>query len=200
MKRWTILLLWCVPLAWADVATLPGWEHRLTKAGIDVYTRSVPGHELIELNSFTTMNGTVDELLALYMDVDRCGEWLPDCKRSNVVDQLSEQKYLIYRHIKNPFPFKHRDYVIEVEIERDDATGEVTLYVADVKDALAESKCCVRMEHIKGMWKFTPLGNNQVKVQFQYHFHPGGKLPTSMINKALPSFPIDTLGLMQAAL
>lgn len=179
---------------------LPGWEMARDKDGIRILTHSVEGSKFKEFQATATIKGKVSSLVTLYFDTDKCSQWLPDCKSSYVVEKFNANKINIYSQINNPWPIKNRDYVLQNNITQTSEAGEVLIEFEDVKEALGKNKCCTRMAMVKGFWRFTPMDDGYVLVTYQYHFDPGGDLPPSLVNTALPDLPFETLSKMKHAI
>lgn len=170
-----------------------GWELAKDKSGIKIYTRSVVGSKINEFKAITEMETSVDKLVELYLIVDKCTLWLPDCETSRVVNKVSDKEFTVYRRVANPWPIKDRDYVLWFNVGEKNEAGEVDIQFNDIKNILPEEKCCVRMDMVKGFWKFTPSTAGKVIVTYQYHCNPGGGLSPGLINAALPDLPVETL-------
>lgn len=169
-----------------------GWQFERDQDGIQVQTRPVAGFDVIEVQGSTTLRTDVDQLLALYRDPDRCVDWIPSCAESHRVSQSSDERFSLYRRLANPFPFKDRDYVLDIVVQRDTANGEVVIRYQDNKTA-PENRCCVRMDRLVGFWRFTPMADGRVAVLYRAHLLPGGGFPDSIVNKSVPDMPFNTL-------
>ena len=178
--------------AWSIEDTLPGWQFAKEKDGVKIYTRRTEGSVFDEFHATVKMKTTVADLVSLSLDPARCVNWLPDCKTARVVERFSDSKYNIYTEVNNPWPIKNRDYTLQVKLTQNSQSGETLIDFTDVKDAVPESKCCVRMGLVQGLWKFVPV-NDGVDVTYEYRFHPGGDLPVSAVNSAVPDLAYDTL-------
>lgn len=185
-----ILVLTTVTV-WADNAT--EWQLDRDNDGIQVYTRSVPGYDIIEVQGVTRLSAPVERLVAALSDPALCADWIPSCSEAAIVERDSDTAFTLYRRIKNTFPFKDRDYVLAVRLHREPDTDAVTLTFEDLKSDAPENRCCVRMDRYAGFWKFRPLANGKVEITYRVHLLPGGGLPNSMVNMGVPDLPYDTL-------
>ncbi|GGX57934.1 START domain-containing protein [Saccharospirillum salsuginis] len=174
------------------VAATERWELDREEDDIQVFTRTVPGYDVIEVRGTTRIKAPIDQLVAAVSDAAQCPHWIPSCATAEVVDRRSDTEFAMYRRIKNTFPFKDRDYVLEFRIERDVDNGGVIVTFEDRKDS-ADRGCCVRMERYAGFWRFTPLDRGDVEITYRVHLLPGGGLPNSMVNMGVPDLPYDTL-------
>jgi hypothetical protein len=173
------------------------WTLAKEKDGVKVLIRKVKGSDFNEFEATTKIKTSVNALVEVYEDPNKCVDWLPDCKASSLVKKESDSRYYSYTEVNNPWPIQNRDYVLQIDLAKNADTGEETINFKEVKDLVPENKCCVRMSMVNGFWKFTPAQDGYVDVTYRYHFHPGGKLPVSAVNAALPDLPIDTLTKMK---
>lgn len=170
------------------------WRLAKDKEGIQVFKRDVEGYSINEFQGVATIKTTVAELVDLYTDTARCVDWVPECKSSKLLDRVSDSELTVYTEINNPWPFKNRDYILSLKLApHPQNPAGVRITYSDVKDEMPKNKCCVRMEMMRGFWDFVPAGNGGVEVTYRYHFHPGGKLPGSVINSALPDMLFESL-------
>lgn len=192
----SILLLLSTFSRSAD-ASSEAWEKVKDKNGITVFTRKVEGAKIKEFKATMIMDATVEQLIAIYSDPSLCTDWVPDCKNSKLTQQTSDKNLEFYREINTPWPFKNSDYVLAIEIGEQNSEGEVVVKFIDVKPALTSddntSDCCNRLGMKKGYWMFSPMENEQVLVTYQEHFHPGVKVPSSLINAAMIDIPLQAL-------
>lgn len=177
-----------------------GWILAKDKNGIKIFTRHIEGSEIKEFQATVKIKTNMNSALALYQDPSKCADWVPDCMKSEILEKVSDSKFFSYTQIHNPWPFQNRDYALEHDVIKNSATGETLIEFKDVKERVSENKCCVRMNMVKGFWKFTQTQDGYLDVTYRYHFHPGGKIPVSAINAALPDLPMETLTKMRKIL
>ncbi len=177
--------------------SLPGWDFTKDKDGVKIFTRKADDSKFKDFHAIVKMKTTVKNLVDLYLDVNRCADWLPDCKSAKIVEKLSETKLVTYTEVNNPWPIKNRDYVLQINLTQNSSTGEAHIDFTDLQDTVPENKCCVRMGKVKGFWNFTPADEGYVIVTYEYQFHPGGDLPVSAVNSAVPDLAYDTLTKMK---
>ncbi len=188
----SILFLTLSLVVWSAEESQNNWELHKEKEGIQVYTRAVSGYDIIEVQGVTLLNTTVDRLVSVYSDPEQCQAWVPSCARSEMIHRQSPTEFTLYRRIANTFPFKDRDYVLNVTIEYQD-NGTVLIRYQDAKEGLPENKCCVRMDRLAGFWQLVPHADGGVEVTYRAHLLPGGGFPSSIVNAGIPDLPFDTL-------
>ncbi|MES2824514.1 MAG: START domain-containing protein [Pseudomonadota bacterium] len=193
----TSILLAMSSITWSAEDKLEGWDFAKDKDGIKIYTRKLEGAVFKEFHATVKMKTTVADLVALYSDPAKCADWLPDCKSAHLVEKTTDAKFITYTEVNNPWPIKNRDYILQINVTRNSQTGEATIDFSDLKDGVPANKCCIRMGMVKGFWKFTPAEDGNVIVTYEYKFLPGGDLPVSAVNAAVPDLAYDTLTKMK---
>lgn len=183
----------------ASAADSNEWQIAIDDNGIQVFLRDVDGASIKEFQGTTTMNTTVDQLVALYLDPEQCKAWVPDCRTSQV-ETLSTDEFILYRRLNTPWPVKDREYALRINMTVDVESGEVTMAFEDIGDAVPDAGCCVRMNRYQGFWQFTPLDDDTVEVTFRNHFHPGGNFPSALVNSSLADWPKESLTNMKTLL
>lgn len=195
-KKQTLLCsLLCVASMTAGAANADsqGWNMVSDESGVTVSTRAVANHDINEIKTTTKLKATVNQLVALYMDVDKCGLWAENCGSAKILNRLSDNEFDLYRMIENPWPFSNRDYLLHVKVEKSAKTGATTITYENLKDKMAENDCCIRSNIVKGYWKFTPAADGFTQVTYQFHTDPGGALPASLLNSVMPDLPVNLL-------
>lgn len=180
-------------LAWSSDLNAQSWEAAKDEKGVNVMLRKVEGYSIKEFRGTTTMKTSVDHLVALFMDTERCTAWEPECKTSHIVETINATEFILYVRMHMQWPAKDRDYVLQIKKTVDEDSGQVTMAFEDVQNVGPADGCCVRMERYRGFWRFTPASGGKVEVTFQNHFHPGGNFPASLVNSALADWPLETL-------
>jgi hypothetical protein len=194
-----LLLLTATTAVWAAGDGADGWNLARERDGIRVFLRDVDGFAIREFRGEATMRANVEQLLALYLDADRCADWVPNCKSAELIETISDAEWIVRTELNSPWPTKNRDYVLRVVRADDEKTGATMLTFTDVKDYPGQN-CCVRMTRFQGYWKFKPVAGKDagtVQVTYQNHFNPGGGFPAALVNAALASMSFDTLSNMR---
>ena len=179
--------------AGAENTDSQGWSIVSDDKGVTVSTRDVANHDINEIKAKTKLKASVNQLVALFMDVNKCGLWAENCDSSKMLNKQSDNEFNLYRMIENPWPFSNRDYLLHVKGEKSTETGSTTITYENLKDQMAENDCCIRTNIVKGFWKFTPASDGFTDVTYQFHTDPGGALPASLLNNVMPDLPVNLL-------
>ncbi len=49
------------------------------------------------------------------------------------------------------------------------------------------------MPYLKGLWRFTPLGDGRTEMYYQQHSEVGGHIPAWLVNKLAVNIPFNSL-------
>ena len=103
--------------------SIPQEEWRLDKdkGGIRVFTREVEGIPIREFRVEAETSGSLDDISALFRDVDNYYTWMPDIEEASIIEQVSPDVYIYHMIIAAPFPVTNRDLVTEMSFTESDS-------------------------------------------------------------------------------
>jgi START domain len=169
-----------------------GWALIRDSDGITVFTRHIEGSPIKELMAVGKMKTAVSRLVEIQFDVAGQTRWVPLCNSARLVKKVSDSQFQLYRKIDNPWPVADRDYVVDVELQMNQETGAAQVEYQEVLGVVPAQKCCVRMERLRGYWKFVPLENGLVEVTYRMHLLPGGGSPAAFVNMSMATIGTNT--------
>jgi hypothetical protein len=179
--------------ALADESKEAQWALAKDKQGIKVYTRKVEDIDFKEFKGVVTVETSLAGLVALLCDTEALPDWMANCTRVDLLEQISERETYTYTLSKAPWPVSNRDSILHNVISQDEDTGVVTITQTGKPDHIEPKKNVVRVQQIKSIWQFTPKPGAQVEVVYQALSDPSGALPAWLVNSAVVSQPYDTL-------
>jgi hypothetical protein len=74
-----------------------GWNMVSEESGVTVSTRTVANHDINEIRAKTKLKASVNQLVALFMDVDKCGLWAENCGSAKILNKQSDSEFNLYR-------------------------------------------------------------------------------------------------------
>ncbi len=169
------------------------WELKKEKNGVKVFTRSIEGSNFKEFKSVGVHSGSISSLISVLQDDSNFCNWFPDCKEFKLLKKPSRLERYQYMVVKAPFPVNNRDTIQHTVLNQDPVTKTVTINLSASPEIIPEVPGTVRVPKSKGVWKFTPLDNNQVEVFFQLHSDPGGSLPEWVANIFVTETPLKAV-------
>lgn len=170
------------------------WVLARDRAGIQVWTRAVPGYPIREFKAVTVVKTSLNGLVALIMDTPRAAEWIYRTNRIDLIKRDDERGYfLIQAYMDFPWPMNNRDAIMEGSVTQD-SKGVVTVISRTVKSPVQPvPDGYVRMLDMLGTWQFKPLSDGMVEITMQGRANPGGSIPASVINLLVHETPYKTL-------
>lgn len=175
------------------------WELETEEEDIQlkIYTREISGSNLKEFKGEMIVETKLSSLTALLLDSDAAPDWMHQCEKFEIIEQLNPQSAVIYFINGAPWPVSDRDAVISTVLSQDPQTFEVRIDVKAVVDRLPEDDDYVRIPRMIGFWSFSPMASGEVKVVYQVHAEPGGSLPAWLANSVVVDTPFHTLSNMR---
>lgn len=189
MSKLQLTLALCGLIATAVQAE--DWQLAKDEAGIKVYLSSVSGSQYKAYRAVTTVNASIEKLLALQADVKGSCAWIYECQQQSMLKTVGAESWL-YARFSAPWPVEARDSVLHVATTTA-ADGTVTRLLHALPEYLPEEKDFVRVTRVDGFWTLQPKAAGKVEVVYQAHMEPGGSVPSWLANSFVVDAPFDTL-------
>jgi ribosome-associated toxin RatA of RatAB toxin-antitoxin module len=158
------------------------WKLSTEKEGIKIYTSMLPDSKVKAIKVEANFDATPSQLVALVMDVNTAPDWVYHVKSAKLVKQVSPTELYYYSEVNLPWPVANRDFVAHLTVTQDPGTKVVTIDGPAVTGVVPVKKGIVRIDNSIGKWIITPMGQNQVHVEYSIHVDPGGALPAWLVN------------------
>lgn len=167
------------------------WKLEKEGQGVTAYTRGVAGSDFREFKVETTIDTTVDALIAMQRDVKNHTKWIDSVKTAELIKEDADN-YYTHTVANAPWPVKDRDSAVRNAITRHDENSATIAFTSD--NSLAPTKKgCERVGAVKGTWQFTSVGNGKVDLIYSAHIDPGGNIPAWLSNKFSIDVPFNTI-------
>lgn len=182
------------------------WQLVKEEDGVKVFLGDVVGSEYKAYRGEAIINAELNSLLALMDDTRACVDWMLNCKNPMLIHKVSMIERYIYQVNNLPWPVNDRDMVVHVLTSQDARTRAVTISIEgvraedlaiDIQRKIPSETKHVRVEKLKGFWKFIPLGGNRTKAIYQMHVELGGILTPAIVNVGVIRSPIKTIQKMR---
>ncbi len=187
----SIVLLAAVPSS-AIAAEYP-WEVKKDEDGIRVDVRKVEGSSILEYKGTVVVDAGPEAVVRLFEEDGRMPEWFHQCVESRLIKANSPEDKVLYFVISMPWPVRDRDLVFRRVRSQDPATGIVEYRTSSLPEVYPEQDGKVRMPYLKGLWRFTPLGDGRTEIYYQQHSEVGGHIPAWLVNKLAVNIPFNSL-------
>jgi len=177
------------------------WQLEKESAGISIYTRAVQGSDIREFKGELVIDTSLASLLAVFQDIEKFPQWNHQCSQAALLKKPNVNELYHYQNLNLPFPVKNRDLVIYSKVQH--AKDKIIIHSRIVKNfcttqslALCEKikkSNNIKVNYAKGTHQFIPQKSGGVKVIWQQHIDPAGKIPAFLVNKLLIDVPYITL-------
>lgn len=164
------------------------WKPELDKNGIKVYSMKVSGSTLKQLKGVTRIRATMNGIAAAMTSTttEGCRKFDPDCTAGEILEPWNSKDlyYVQYYRMNLKSPFSPRDLVLKTQLFQDPKSKAVSVHVTSLADRLPRDPCCLRVTHVNNSWRYTPLENGMIEVEFRGDYDFG--FPYPLFNRLMP--------------
>ena len=190
-KKYLSLLLFLFVTATATYAQTY-WKLKANSDGIKVYSSEVAGSKFKALRVECNFQATLAQIVTVLLDVKTCTEWVYHTKSITLLKQPSPSEIYYYSEVSLPWPTSNRDFVAHLIVSQDEETKVVTVDGPAVNGLVPLKDGIVRVTNSKGKWVITPLGKDEIKVEYTLHVDPAGSLPAWLVNMVASEGPTQS--------
>lgn len=158
------------------------WKLATEAQGIQVFTRSATGSNIKYLKLECFLDATIDQVVALLLDIPATAKWIPQTKTCSLLRKVSATDLFYYTEIQFPWPLYNRDFVTHLQLYQHPGTKVVTVDVPVISGELSPKEGIVRISNAKGQWVLSPQSNRRIKLAYSLFVDPGGFLPAILVN------------------
>lgn len=170
------------------------WEQVVNRDGVVVHKLKVPGSFVVQLKATKRMKTTLEGLISTMQDVDAtCTEGCAEAKIVKRVDSPDKQIVYTYSIFDMPFPLTDREWVLENKFSYDPETKGVFYKIDAVPYIVPERKGYVRITHFNNKWRFIPVKNGEVDVEWYIDMSYGGYVANLFHNLVIPNIMPESL-------
>jgi hypothetical protein len=174
------------------------WELVRDQDGVKVYTLKTPGSDLTQAKGVVRVRSTLGGLVKLMTDPSTCdGTW---CFGRRSIDRVDDWIEYVSFKTNLPFPFQKREFVVRNQFHQDPRTKEILMVIGAAPDKAPPDDCCFRVTDMNNTWRFTPLENGVVEMEFVYNMDVGGFIPNLFMNTQRAKRVADAILKMQDTL
>ncbi|MCU0422100.1 MAG: START domain-containing protein [Bacteroidia bacterium] len=166
------------------------WKLVKNSQGIQIYTSSSPEFPVKGIRAELELETDMRTLLQVIMEVEKYPEWVYACKETSIIKKGTNE-VLFYYVTDAPWPVSDRDQVSQFNLTHK-ADGVVEIQSHTVDGIVKENEDRIRIKQSKAFWRFTPIGANKIKGEYQLFFNPAGLVPAWLINLFVTEGPYQT--------
>ena len=189
----TLAIFLLLPTFLVAQAANDGWELKRDKGGIKVYIKESPTSKIKELKFTTQIEASLNTVAAVLTYVEGYNDWVYSNKISRTIKKVSETEMYYYTELKFPWPFDNRDVILHSIVWQDPKTLAIHSKAYSTHWLEKEIDDVVRITKADLSWKFTPLGNGKIRVDYHMVSDPGGNIPAWMVNLVADQGPLQTM-------
>lgn len=168
------------------------WKLKANSDGIKVYSSAVADSKFKALRVECNFQATLAQIVTVLLDVKTCTEWVYHTKSITLLKQPSPSEIYYYSEVSLPWPTSNRDFVAHLIVSQDEETKVVTVDGPAVNGLVPLKDGIVRVTNSKGKWVITPLGKDEIKVEYTLHVDPAGSLPAWLVNMVASEGPTQS--------
>ena len=161
------------------------WELQRDEEGVRIFTKKIPGDPLLKVRGIGKIRSKMAGIFKLMRDAQSCVD--AGCYDASVLE-TENYPHIVYYKLTYPlfFPFQDREYIVVSEFTQHPVTKEINVDYVATPDKVPPTDCCVRITHMDNKWRFTPLDNGEVEVEFELDTSSGGFFPDVVISMGAP--------------
>lgn len=163
------------------------WKLYSDKKGVKCYTMKTPGSVYLKFKSIGTLQSTMSSVIKLMRDPNAAED--VGCYDAHMIDSVSPE-LMYYTFKQNYFwPLKPREFVVKSDFIQNPETKAIVVTFNAAPDKIPPTKNCYRIVKMNNEWRYTPVGNGQIKYEFTYNsVDPGGNFPYFLTNLMVKVF------------
>jgi hypothetical protein len=163
------------------------WKQTLEKDGVVVHTLKEPGKFVMQMKATKRIKSTLSAFVSVMQDVDAmCTHGCYEAKILKREDLYDSQILQTMTRFEMPFPFSDREWVLENHFSQDPQTRAIHYNVKAVPEIVPMNQGFVRITHFNNRWRFIPLKNGEVEVEWFIDMDHGGYVANLFHNLAVP--------------
>lgn len=199
MSRLLAVIIVFFSVAWASPSFAQllsdeyDWLLKRDRSGIKVYTAAVEGSKYRAVSATMVVEGRVESLVGLVMDLANCPNWAALCKLAQLESKTSSTEAYVYTLNDLPFPVRDRDVFSHVIWQFVPSTGAIRMRSRALNNYKPRNKGIVRVTDAVSEWVFTPQKYDKVLVQSFVHVDPNGPIPAWIVNRLVVGSPFKTM-------
>lgn len=175
-------LFFLLLLLGTNILAQEDWKLKSDKDNIKTYSKKLSDSKINAVKIESSFPCTVSQFISVLMDVGSYDDWVYNSKSSRLIKQVSPAEMYYYSEVNFPWPTTNRDFVSHVLITQDPRTKVVKVDAKNVSGIVPAKPNIVRIEKSSGEWIITPVGKNEIKIEYVLQVDPGGDLPAWLIN------------------
>lgn len=166
------------------------WQPTNNKDGINAYIAKDVNNGVIPTRVEMTVSVSPEKAVRVISDVDNYNQWVPYCKKSHIIQRVSDTVSYSYQRISAPM-VADRDLAMRMTVRKINSKSYELLLTA-VPGFVKNEPNAVRIEHFIAQYKVYADVNNVTHIEQVCEVNIGGSIPTFLLKWANRNQPHET--------
>jgi hypothetical protein len=168
------------------------WKLARNENNIKVYTAKNASSGFKEIKVETVMEGTLQKLMAVLMNVGNNNHWVYNTKQTYLIRTNGINEVLYYAETKLPWPFENRDMIIKMSFDLNTNNNTLKVMATGMPDSLPEKNGIVRIKKFRAVWDVTYDGDKRIAINYFLSVNPGGSISPRISNMFVTKGPFES--------
>lgn len=170
------------------------WELEVDDDNIKIYTKEGESDNIKSYRAISQINHPAEDVYKVYIEFDNYFKWFEELEKLEIFStSFSDTQDVItyYSIISIPWPFKNRDMVTKLIIEK----PEKGKYILTSKPIAGkdENDDYVRLNNFYQITELIDNGDGTTKITLEGKYDAGGNVPSWLINMFVVSGPTNAV-------
>ena len=189
MKIKTLFLVSSLLLS---ISSIHAWELEKNDDGIKVFTNEIEGSDFKAFRGEMRIAAQLSDTLMVIKNVESMDDWLHECIKSQIVEQVSENEIIVYQETSAPWPVTNRNFVLKMKVDQTNPNKAVVRFSALVEPDVPDQDC-VRVTELNGSWTLAQETPTLLHIVYETSADPAGDVPAWLANAFVVDQPFNTL-------
>jgi hypothetical protein len=171
------------------ISTNNSWDFEKHEDGINAYSRIKDGTNYYEFRTTFTVKSQLDEVIGILTNVTNFENWLPNTKKSKILNRVNATTLYGYTVTETPWPLSDRDLVFKMtKTKLTDTRYQIRL--EGEEHYYPEQSGKVRVKSYIAVWDIKK-STNGVLIDYTASFDPDSSSPYWMIKNSMINARIE---------
>lgn len=196
IQGFVILLL---IIAFSDATAQADWELARDNEETKVWVKDFPDSDFKQFKAETIVDASMDQVIALQLDVANMGKWYDNVGTVTPVKKISDLEGVYIIDFDMPFPVRDRVSAVRAKLwyEADIQTVKI---ITQYEPGILEDTDKIHVKRIQSTWEISKMADGRVKILHSGYMDPSGFLPAWIGNTGVKDGPIKTFNAMREIL
>jgi len=183
-KLWSFAYLTiCILISDASYAAELPWKLEQSQSGYTLYSQKPPQSKFLRLKAKIQLDVPMTSVLDQFGEGDECWRWQHRCKRTKIIEQVSESEKIVHVVIDMPWPLKDREFFIQSTMQSNQDNSKVSLTLTPAAHQTSTGKYV--LGQVDNLYLLTKQANDQTHLTIIRHTEFGGTVSAKVINARL---------------